>query len=87
MDSYLTTISFPGQNQWLKDYGDLVFEEMCDAIPERTFTVSTVFGRIPSLEVFSPGQQRTYIRLILNNLSRQPDEPPVIKQGHSFRWT
>lgn len=75
-----------GQETWIQTYGDRVFEQLCDCVPEPEFTCTQVLERITLLQAFTPKARGKYLRLVLHNVALAPC-PPLTQLGRLWIWT
>lgn len=88
MKCYLKSMHLMNQEQILRDYGDAIWEGICDVMPEDSFKLYEVCNRANEIEVlrkFATGTRPTYIRMVLNNVALNP-EPAIRKEGHRYFW-
>lgn len=55
------------QRQLIRDYGDIVWENICDEFPE-PFRIKDVIGNLPAIRVFARRTQENIIRCVLMNV-------------------
>lgn len=68
MKVYIKKKAFSGADNFIINHGGKIWSEICDNVPEETFTVSEIVDRIPYLKGYKESQRIIYLRLILENV-------------------